>query len=75
MTVSAAIIEFCNAVYMETSAMPNAIELAPVSFDTLCADLAPTMRHDDGMEGDWPESPKVFMATSTGYVVIRRGRA
>ena len=75
MSIALAIHDFCTRIYKHSCAMPSTIELAPVTFDTLRAELAPSMRYDDGMSGDWPATPAIFMETGHGYLVIRRGRA
>lgn len=73
--LSDAVVTFCATVYEETCASPGLIELPPVAFDTLSADLAPSMRRDDGLDGDWPYRPMILLATCDGYVCIKRGRA
>jgi hypothetical protein len=73
--LSDGVIAFCTLVYEETCASPGLIELPPVAFDTLSADLAPSMRRDDGLDGDWPYRPVIMLAVYGGHVCIKRGRA
>lgn len=75
MSIATTVLDFCTSIYEQTCAMPTHLELPPVAFDTLRTELAPSMRYDDGMNGDWPASPAIFVETGHGYLVIRRGRA